>query len=329
MRVTEVLCVGICLAMAQSPAGQPPLVRLAMSQTLREALTRSGFEDAIVSAGGPDLSRTLTSSAFDRTADAFVAAYCFRDELDGQALGPLHVSRFERPGRRCTHAPASANDERGSVLAVQITGSYVLVQMHASPSAGHALLFNSADLGVVASVYGFGVHMMGSGSIRFIGSMVHSAPTHQEKVFILDPRTKRTVELFPGPQVSATADDYRRAIRKAYAQLPGTMRRSYESSDDGPINDFDRSLTAISEREDGARVAFIAVYECGRCGDAFVSPVLRTAVRCDRRAGAWSCDERELERASKDLGTPLRRDSDGRYSAQTLDAIVDAMLRRR
>jgi hypothetical protein len=114
MKVTDVLCVGLCVAMAPSPGAQTPLVRLAMSQTLREALTTSGFDDAIVSADGPDLNRTLTSSAFGRTTDAFVAAYYFRDELDGEALGPLHVSRFERPARRWTHAPASANDERGS-----------------------------------------------------------------------------------------------------------------------------------------------------------------------------------------------------------------------
>ena len=170
---------------------------------------------------------------------------------------------------------------------------------------------------------------MRSGSFRFIGSMVHFAPTHQEKTFILDPHTKRTVELFPGSRLSATAEGYRRAIRTAYAALPETMRRNYASSDYGPIDDFDRSLTAMGERDDGARVAFIAVYYCLRCDDAFVYPMLRTAVQCDRhQTGAWSCDEREIEQASKDLGTALSRDSDGRYSDQTFDAIVDAMLRR-
>jgi hypothetical protein len=323
------LSVGICLTLAQPVAVQPRLAQLAMSQTLREALAISGFDDAIASVDAPNLGRTLTSSAFGSTAGAFVAAYYFEDELAGGALGPLHVSRFDRSSRRWTHGPSSAHDEGGSVLAVQIAGPYVLVEMDASPSAGRALLLNAGDLRVVASVYGFGVHIMRNGSIRFIGSMVHFAPTHQAKLFILDPQTNRTVELFPGAQVSTTADDYRRALRKAYAELPEATRRDYESSDNGPIDDFDRTLTAISERDDGGRVAFVAVYYCGRCGDAFASPVQRTAVQCDQhQSGAWTCDERELEQTSKDLGTPLGRSADGLYSSGAFDTIVQAMLRR-
>jgi hypothetical protein len=216
------------------------------------------------------------------------------------------------------------------VLAVQIAGPYILIEMHASPSGGHALVLNFDDLRIVASAYGFGVHMMPSGSIRYIGSMVHFAPTHQEEVFILDPQSKQTVQVFPGSQVSAAAEGYRRAIRSLYAQLPDATRNQYESSAGGPVNDFDRSRTAMSERDDGARVAFVAIYDCGRCRDAFVSPALRTAVQCDRhQAGMWSCDERELEQASKDLGTPLIRDSDGRYTIQAFDGVVHAMLSRR
>src|SRR5258707_9551628 len=112
---------------AQQPSGQ-----LALSHNLREALLRSGFEDAIYTTGAPDLERVLTSSDFGRTPDTFVSGYYFEDELDGQGLGPLHISRFDRPSRRWVHAATITSDDRGSVMDVQIGRDYVLIEMHAS-----------------------------------------------------------------------------------------------------------------------------------------------------------------------------------------------------
>jgi hypothetical protein len=94
MKVFCFACLVVYLAAGTPAAAQPPDTRLAMAQTLREALSRSGFDDAIDSADGPDLDRTLTSSGFSSTADAFVAAYYFQDENLGVALSRDSDGRY-------------------------------------------------------------------------------------------------------------------------------------------------------------------------------------------------------------------------------------------
>src|SRR5712671_2193871 len=98
-RMRIALFLAAVLSLSPSALAQPPAVRLAMSGSLRETLERSGFEDAIRTNNGPDLDRKLTSSAFGTSPDTFVAGYYFEDELDGQGLGPLHVSLFDRSRR--------------------------------------------------------------------------------------------------------------------------------------------------------------------------------------------------------------------------------------
>ena len=80
-----VVVLGILSAQAQEPA------------TLRAMLASAGFEDGATGVGAHDLDRALTSSAFGTSADSFVAAYYFVDESPNQLLGPLRVSRFDRP----------------------------------------------------------------------------------------------------------------------------------------------------------------------------------------------------------------------------------------
>ena len=169
---------------------------------------------------------------------------------------------------------------------------------------------------------------MPSGSVRFIGSMMHVANTHQDKPFVLDPESRQTTEMFPGSHESAVAEAYRRAIRTIYAQLPRVTRRQYQSGA-GPVDDFDRDVVAINDRDDGRRVTFVATYFSDRFGDNASPPMMWTAVRCDRQeAGTWSCDERELEDASENLGVALSRDSDGRDTSEALDGVVQAILHR-
>ena len=108
----------------------------------------------------------------------------------------------------------------------------------------------------------------------------------------------------------------------------GDNTAATESSGYGAINSFDRSLDAIKERNDGARLAFVAAYSCSRCSGVMSVPGLTTAVQCDRQREAWSCDERELDEVATELGLKLTVDSDGGYTEQARDAVVRALLAR-
>src|SRR5262245_25972032 len=86
--------------------------------TLRAMLARAGFDAGATGVGAPDLDRALTSSEFGTSTDSFVAAYYFADEAPNQLLGPLRVSRFDRPTHRWIDAKRFDPEIRGSVLKV-------------------------------------------------------------------------------------------------------------------------------------------------------------------------------------------------------------------
>lgn len=321
--------------MAVAAAQQAPDKPVWASSTIREALSRSGFDDAILASNPPDLDRTLTSSTFGTTERDFVGAFYFDDEIDDGGLGPLHVSGFDPESRRWTHAPLYRGDDRGSAMHVQTYGSRLLVVMHASPSASHTLVLDSRTLRPLTTVYGGGVAVMPEGSILYVSSLVHFAPTHQSRLMLLSATDGRIIELFPGSHRSAVAAAYRQKVRTAYARVPEFGRPMYEQSGYGPIDDFDRSFSTITQRG-GTRIAFVTVYSCARCGADLPVPEERTVVVCDANARpegrwvrTWMCDERPLDSAARELGVTVQRNSEGRYDQHAFDALVGALLKRR
>src|SRR5262245_32742961 len=191
MRVLTSVFLLVAVLEARAVSAQPPAVRLAMPASLREALERSGFDDAVRAENIPDLDRTLTSSAFGTSTDTFVAGYYFQDELYGQGLGPLHVSLFDRKRREWVHQPnVDRAVERlgmmagGSVMSVGVWPTMVLLNTHFSPSAGFTVVLDRS-LTVLTSLGGFGVHVANDGSMWYFGNMAH-ADTHQETLRTFD-----------------------------------------------------------------------------------------------------------------------------------------------
>ena len=167
--MTSIFLTALLTVLPIVPA-QPPSVRLAMSKNLREALERSGFEDGIRTIDVPDLDRTLTSSAFGTSPDTFVAAYYFQDQLEGQGLGPLHVSLFDRSRREWVHKPdVTADVEKlglrsgGSVAGVVVTRKILLVDTHYSPSAGFTVVLDRCPAS--SRRWGYGTCVATDGSI--------------------------------------------------------------------------------------------------------------------------------------------------------------------
>lgn len=299
--------------------------RLGTSQTIAEALTRSGFDRALAAPSAPDIHRELTSSEFGTAADTFVAAYYFADQTVGAGLGPLHVSLFEKGSWiHATEVPEPA----GAVLDVRISGRYVVINTHRTPSAGSGLVFERAGLKLRGVLPGFDLEPMPGPLVRFTHNMVHFAPTHPERLMVFDPESGNTTEVFPGTRESRLAAEFRRAIRAAYARLSAAIRDEYEKSVYGPIDDFDRSFVRVAHRSDGRRIALVVSYG-SRLPDEVERPRLQTLVSCQRgSARSWRCDEYDIETYAKSLGTSIQRTQDGGLVLEALSTLLDAVLER-
>jgi hypothetical protein len=294
--------------------------------TLRSALQHYGLEAAVRAPDAPKLDAPLTSSEFAFSGGIFVAAYYFRDELQGQALGRLRVSVFETATGRWRHAPP-ARQAVGSVLRVGLSDKHILIEGHANPSAGVGLLLNRVTLRSVARVPGYGLRLLRDETVLYHANMVHFAPLHQERLIVFDPGSRREVEIFPGTRESSIAAGYRHSIRSVYATLPAAQKAMYEQSAYGPVDDFDRSINFLAARPAGDRMAFVASYDANRLDKKI--PRADALVLCDRSAVLkWTCTERELEEVARAFSFDLRRQPNGWFDASDIQPLIGRVLAR-
>src|SRR4029450_5998816 len=136
----------------------------------------------------------------------------------------------------------------GSVIRVLVSSTTVLLDTHATPSAGFILVLDRS-LNALASLGGYGLLVTDNGSFWYFGNMVHFADTHQETLKTFDPGRRREIEIFPGRKLSTTAEAYRRRIKDIYSRMPEVQRTA----------DFDRSIDAVAER-DSTSFAFVVAY---------------------------------------------------------------------
>ena len=307
------------LRVAAQPATAPP----PQPGTLRAELQRSGFDAGIRTDHAPDLDRRLTSYALGTSVDTFVAGYYYEDELEGQRLGPLHVSLFDRSRRQwvtrhnVTASVAGLGQvAAGSVLGVTVHPQLVVLETHVNPSASFLFVLDRS-LRILTSLEGYRPRLTNDGSLWYFGNMVHFAPMHQETLRFFDAGRRADVEVFPGARLSAVAGDFKKQIDALRAALPADQRAA----------DFDRGLSVVAERE-SKRFAFIADYNSDYLDAIGVAhPTLTTMVRCAREsAGEWSCSERELTQFVRESGQRLSRDANGNYETRTLEALVKAAL---
>ena len=309
------LTMSVVLGLASSGQGQVPA-------TLRAALLHYGFDAAIAAPDVRHVDALLTSSEFAASAGTFVAAYYLREELNGQAFGRLHVSLFDRTTGRWRHAPA-LRQQIGSVLGVRISERHILIEGHASPSAGVGLLLSRTTLRAVTRLGGYGLRFLPDGSILYRANMVHFAPVHQERLMVFDTRSRREAEIFPGKTESAIAATYRRTIMATYEKLSLAQKAAFEQSAYGAVDDYDRSISNLAEGPAGDRLAFVTSYESNRMDKRV--PRAHTLVRCDRSSVlVWSCNERDLDEAARAFAFELRRQPNGWFE----DADIDPLIRK-
>lgn len=278
----------------------------AAPKTLRAALAGFRFDAAASAPGAPLLDRELTSSAYGRTPDDFVAAYYFKDE-SGSSLGPLHVSYYDRRASRWAHA-SELGDAGRSALSVQIGESLIVVDLKQTPSAGSLLVLDKEKLKVITKLPGYFSMVMPEDMVLFGGNMVHFASVHQERLLVFDPKSGRQTEIFPGSPPSTIAAHYRRTVERFYENLPAEQKKRYAEANRSP-GGFNLDAGPLAIRKDRTRFVFLATYDCQDLGEAAPAPV-QTVVRCDAMGRSWSCKEREIG-ASQDSEALLLEEMNG------------------
>lgn len=129
-----VLLAGL-LALGRFAGAEPP-----GWPTLRELLAQSGQEPP--SSAEAPLDARVTSYAVLAEPGLFVlAGYLIHGE--SQALGPLHVWRYDAETARWSQATIE-DAANGSVLSVRRVGRFLLLQMHHSPSSTTDLVLTAA-----------------------------------------------------------------------------------------------------------------------------------------------------------------------------------------
>lgn len=310
--------------------------------TLRAILRVSGFESAIPLVPARDLDRVLTSSSFGHDSQALVAAVYFENELRGQSLGPLHLLRVTRNGvvRQAEIEP------QGSIMSVLVANDRALVETHWTPSAGSVLVLDE-QARVAATLEGFNPDWAAEGKVLFTGNMRHFAPVHQSTLYMFEPDSKKTTEVFPGARESDLAAGVRRAILETVKRLPPNAQDFFRRDVYGPVDDFDRSILASRAGIGGRTVALIVSYDSWRLGggdhELMVGderarrdrswPViaLDTVARCARQTnGQWSCRERRLDEAMRDFKISLpASETDWEKRSAAHSAVINAELKRK
>jgi hypothetical protein len=306
-------------AFAAAPWAQDP------PPTLRTYLVKYGFDDAIAASNAPDVDRPLAGWGVAVLADAFVVAYYSKNPAAPGQPGPLHVSRFDRPGARWVHADIT--DQRGgSIDSVASGDRYIVVSLHINPSTSEGLVLDARSLNRVATVLGNGFTALDDGSMLFFGGTIHFAPIHKETLRLFG--TGKEIEVFPGAQPSPLAVAYRDAFLKASHALSPEQRLAIGQRNE-LSDDFDISLGNLKVRDDHKRLAFTARYDSNTLRD-LPHPTMHTIVQCDRRTPLnWTCRERDLVEQARSLKIVLEKNSNGHYDDAALDTLVAAVLNQR
>jgi hypothetical protein len=156
----------------------------------------------------PDLNARITSFATLNDATEFVIAYYQADPKSQRLLLPLLVTRFNKVTGQWQHA--SLNDPKveveggssdclGSVLNVQRHNKRYYLTLHWNPSAGCLLILND-DLTVDQTLAGGPAAFFRSGLFLYSGNMVHFAVVHPETLWLYDPGTRTSKQIYPQPE---------------------------------------------------------------------------------------------------------------------------------
>lgn len=172
-------------------------------QTLAEVLKQESipFPPASI----PHLNAEITSFATLNDESQFVIAYYLADRTDQRLLSSPFITRFNKTSGQWQHTglddskvqvQGGSTECIGSVLRVQANNGRYYLTLHWNPSAGCLLILRS-DLTVEQTLTGGLAAFFKSGSFLYTGNMVHFASVHPETLWLYDPGTRTSKQIYP------------------------------------------------------------------------------------------------------------------------------------
>ena len=158
----------------------------------------------------PHLTSRITSYDVLNDDREFLIAYYIVDTADENALRPpLFVTRFDKNSQHWQHMaitgqkseffprkPELQADCFGSVLRVEHHNRWYYLNLHWNPSAGCLLILNE-DLSLSHILPGWSSAFLSSGLLVYSGNMVHFADVHPAPLWLYDPATHKSQQLYP------------------------------------------------------------------------------------------------------------------------------------
>ncbi|HXZ81855.1 MAG TPA: hypothetical protein VEG30_18145 [Terriglobales bacterium] len=158
----------------------------------------------------PHLTSRITSYDVLNDDREFLIAYYMVDTADENALRPpLFLTRFDKKTQEWQHVaitgqkseglpdrPELQDDCLGSVLRAEHHNSWYYLNLHWNPSAGCLLILNE-DLSVSHTLPGGSAGFFQTGLLVYSGNMVHFADVHPETLWLYDPATHKSEQLYP------------------------------------------------------------------------------------------------------------------------------------
>ncbi len=288
----------------------------AVAPVAAESLGDALREHGVKAGRGMSLGTQITSYAVLDDAKRFVIAY-FEDQGGNALVAPLYISRLDRASGRWAHAALDERSMRaaspgclGSVLSVRPAGPALLVETHINPSASCTFVLGR-DLRIEDVIFGWPLAIFAAGLVVYEHSQPHFFAVHPLELSLYDPRTRKSVALYPPAPAPPRRAGYTDKVRVAYTEAwcreqnhPCRPER-FDERLDGPvaIDEKARGLAFMVTFDDRALpgMAAGAVYVYRRIGDPGPTQVKELApddlkIRCGDTALARCLDPGALAR---------------------------------
>lgn len=153
----------------------------------------------------PNLDALITSYATLNDDQEFVIAYYLASPKDEILRPPLFINRYSKVSGQWQQVGLNDVEVQtkagpisffGSVLDVRRNANKYYLKLHGGPSAGCILILNQ-DLTVHQTLDGWPAAFFGSGLMLYQGSMVHFADVHPETLWLYNPETRESKQLYP------------------------------------------------------------------------------------------------------------------------------------
>lgn len=181
------------------------LARAQQNQTLADVLNRrsiSSHANAVAHLNDP-----ITSYAILDTNREFLIAYYLLNP-GNELQAPLFLTRFDKSSGEWQQAqsdpktisdgtgPLTQLDCIGSAINLERSADWYYLDLHLNPSAGCLVVLNH-DLTVNGTLTGFTAAHFKSGLLVYQGNAVHFAAVHPLTLFLYDPITRKSQQIYP------------------------------------------------------------------------------------------------------------------------------------